>query len=107
MISISGKKWQQKKTNKNSIEKLQQDHNYSEVLSRLIVSRNFDDSEIHTIENNFELKNVFSNNSDFNQSLGLVISTIKKKHTELNNNIKFVTAKRAINILLIRIVLIV
>jgi single-stranded-DNA-specific exonuclease len=79
MISISGKKWQQKKTNKNSIEKLQQDHNYSEVLSRLIVSRNFDDSEIHTIENNFELKNVFSNNSDFNQSLGLVISTIKNK----------------------------
>ena len=79
MISISGKKWQQKKTNKNSIEKLQQDYNYSEVLSRLLVSRNFDESEIHSIENNFELRNVFSNNFDFNQSLELVVNTIKNK----------------------------
>ena len=79
MISISGKKWEQKKINKNSIEKLKQDYNFSEVLSRLLVSRKFDESEILSIENNFELKNVFSNNSDFNKSLELVVNTIKNK----------------------------
>ena len=30
MISVSGKKWEQKKINKNSIEKLKQDYNFSE-----------------------------------------------------------------------------
>ena len=79
MISISGKLWEEKKTNKNSIEKLKQDYNFPEVLSKLIISRNFDESEILSIKNNLELKNVFSNNSDFNQSLELVINTIKNK----------------------------
>ena len=32
MISITGKKWEQKKTNINSIDKLRQDHNFSEIL---------------------------------------------------------------------------
>ena len=42
MISVSGKKWEQKKINKNSIEKLKQDKGYSEILSKLIISRNLD-----------------------------------------------------------------
>ena len=29
MISVTGKMWKQKKNNKNSIEKLKQDHNFS------------------------------------------------------------------------------
>ena len=52
MISITGKKWEEKKANKNLIEKLRQDYNFSEILSKLIVSRNFDQEEIHLIENN-------------------------------------------------------
>ena len=35
MISVTGKKWEQEKTNKNYIEKLKQDHNFSEILSKL------------------------------------------------------------------------
>ena len=46
MISVSGKKWEEKKTNKNSIEKLKQDYNFSDILSKLIVSRKFDETEL-------------------------------------------------------------
>jgi len=79
MISVSGKKWEPKKINKNFIEKLKQNHSFSEILSRLIVSRNFDENEIYTIENNLKLTNVFSNNLDFNQSIDLVVNTIKNQ----------------------------
>jgi single-stranded-DNA-specific exonuclease len=76
MISVTGKKWVQKKINENSIEKLKQDHKFSEILSKLIVSRNFDKEEIYSIENNLELANVFSNNIDFHQSIDLVVNSI-------------------------------
>jgi len=79
MISVTGKKWKEKKINKNLIEKLKQDHNFSEILSKLIISRNFDKNEIYTIENDQSLTNVFSNNSDFNQSIDLVTNAINNK----------------------------
>ena len=76
MISVTGKKWMEKKINKNSIEKLKQDHDFSEILSKLIISRNFDQTEIHTIKNNLVIKNVFLNNIDFNKSINIVLNTI-------------------------------
>ena len=79
MISISGKKWKQKKNNKNSIEKLKQDHNFSEILSKLITTRNFDPDEIYSINNDLDLKNIFTNNDDFNQCMDVVINSIKSK----------------------------
>ena len=79
MISVTGKKWEEKKTNKNSIEKLKQDHKFSEILSKLIVSRNFDQDEIYSIENNLELTNIFSNNTDFHQSIDIVVNSINNK----------------------------
>jgi len=78
MISINGKKWKQKIINKNSIEKLKQDHNFSEILSKLIVSRNFDQNEVHSIENDLTLANVFTNNDDYNQSIDLIVDAINK-----------------------------
>ena len=79
MISITGKKWFEKKTNKNSVEKIKQDHNLSTILSKLIISRNFDQDEIFSIENNLKLNNVFSNNKDFEQSINLLSDVINKK----------------------------
>ena len=79
MISVTGKKWEQKKINKNSIEKLKQDHNFSEILSKLIISRNFDQNEIDSIENDLDLTNVFLNNTDFTQSIDLVTNAINSK----------------------------
>ena len=70
MISVTGKKWEQKRINQNIVDKLKQDFNFSDILSRLIISRKFDDDEIATIIcNDLDLNNVFLNNEDFNQSI--------------------------------------
>ena len=61
MISVSGKKWEQKKINQNLVDKLKQDFNFSDILSRLIISRKFDNDEIATINSDLNLNNVFLN----------------------------------------------
>ena len=81
MISVSGKKWEQKKINQNLVDKLKQDYNFSDILSRLIISRKFGVEEITTINTDLDLNNVFLNNEDFNQSIKLVVDCI-------NNNEK-------------------
>ncbi|WP_415285340.1 single-stranded-DNA-specific exonuclease RecJ [Candidatus Pelagibacter sp. Uisw_130] len=81
MISVSGKKWEQKKINQNLVDKLKQDFNFSDILSRLVISRKFEDDEIATINTDLDLNNVFLNNKDFNQSIHLVVNCI-------NNNEK-------------------
>ena len=78
MISVSGKKWEQKKINQNLVDKLKQDFNFSDILSRLIVSRKFEDDEITTINTDLDLNNVFLNNEDFYQSIKLVVNCINK-----------------------------
>jgi len=77
MISVSGKKWEQKKINQNLVEKLKQDFDFSDILSRLIISKKFDDDEIETINTDLDLNNVFLNNKDFNQSIKLAVNCIK------------------------------
>ena len=77
MISVSGKKWEQKKINRNLVDKLKQDFDFSDILSRLIISRKFDVDEITSINADLDLKNVFLNNEDFNQSIKLVVSCIR------------------------------
>ena len=79
IISVSGKKWQEKKVNSQLLDKIQQDYNFSKILSKLIISRKFDEYEIHLIEKDLELSNVFNNNPDFINSLKLLEKTIKNK----------------------------
>ena len=79
MISVSGKRWEEKKANKNLIEKLKQDHNFSNILSKLVISREFDETEISSIDNYLGLNNVFFKNSDFERSIELVTNSINKK----------------------------
>ena len=69
MISVSGKKWEEKKTNKNLVEKLKQDYNFSDILSRLIISRKFDQTELTSIDNHLDLNNIFLKNNDFEKSI--------------------------------------
>ena len=76
MISVSGKKWEQKKINKNSIEKLKQDYNLSDILAKLVISRKFDQTELNSIDNDLDLKNVFFKNIDFAKSVKLVANSI-------------------------------
>ena len=79
MISVSGKKWIENKVNKNSIEKIKQDFQFSEIISRLIVSRNFDIHEIHSIKNEIEITNEFKNDYDFDLATDILIKSIKEK----------------------------
>ena len=79
MISVSGKEWKQKKINQNLVEKLKQDYNFSDILSRLIISRKFNEDEIATIDNDLGFNNIFLNNSDFQQSIDLVVGSINNK----------------------------
>ena len=79
MISVSGKKWEEKKSNKNLIEKLRQDYNFSDILSKLVISKKFDQTEVSSIDNNLDLNNVFLKNSDFEKSIELVTNSISKK----------------------------
>ena len=75
MISVSGRKWREKQVNTKIVEKIQQKHNFSKILSQLIVSRNFDENEIHLIKNNLELKNIFQHTPDFTESVKFVENT--------------------------------
>ena len=79
MISISGKKWIERKVNKNSIDKIKQDFQYSEFLSKLIVSRNFNLTEITNIDHHLDISNIFKNINDFENATDLLINSIKKK----------------------------
>ena len=52
MISVSGRKWKEEKVSKRLLEKIEQEYNFSKIVSKLIVSRNFDKQEIYSINNN-------------------------------------------------------
>ena len=79
MIGVTGRSWEQKKTNRNLIEKLKQDYNFSDIISRLVALRKFDKTELSSIDNNLYLNNVFLKNKDFEKSIKLLIDIIKKK----------------------------
>ena len=78
MISVSGKKWEKQKVNKNLVEKLKQDHGFGDILSHLIVSRNYDASEIYGINNDQKISNIFKDNYDYQKASLIVLDSIKK-----------------------------
>ena len=77
MNSISGRSYDEIKINQNQIEKYKQDYNFSEILSKIVISRNFDKDEIYSINNELKLNNVFINNDDYESSLNILIKSIK------------------------------
>ncbi|MDC0125373.1 single-stranded-DNA-specific exonuclease RecJ [Candidatus Pelagibacter sp.] len=77
MISVSGKTWTQQKVNKNLVEKAKQDHNLGDILSRLIISRNYDTSEIYGINNSQKLTNIFRDDYDCHKASLVLLDSIK------------------------------
>src|SRR5210317_684966 len=82
MISVSGKIWTEQKVNKNLVEKFKQDYGLGDILSKLIISRNYDSSEIYGINNNQKLINIFKDDKDFIKASLILINTIN-----INENI--------------------
>jgi len=76
MISVSGKIWTEQKVNKNLVEKFKQDYGLSDILSKLIISRNYDSSEIYGINNKQKLTNIFKDDKDFQKASLILIKTI-------------------------------
>ena len=79
MISVSDKEWRERKLDNNLINKCSQDNNFSQILSKLVISRKFNNEEIYTINNfkNVNFFNVFKFNKDFKKSVDLVVEKIK------------------------------
>ena len=49
MISISNKEWSERIFDNNRVDKCSQDNEFSQILSKLVISRKFNDEEIHSI----------------------------------------------------------
>ncbi len=78
MISISELKWEKQKVNKNLVEKVKQDYGLGDILSHLIVSRNYDTSEIYGINNNQKITNIFKDDYDYQKASLVLLDIIKK-----------------------------
>ena len=76
MISVSGKIWTEQKVNKNLVEKYKQEYGLGDILSKLIISRNYDSSEIYGINNNQKLINIFKDDKDFDKASLILINAI-------------------------------
>src|SRR6056300_710915 len=76
MISVSGKIWTEQKVNKNLLEKFKQDYGLGNILSKLIISRNYDSSEIYGINNSQKLINIFKDDKDFIKASLILINAI-------------------------------
>jgi single-stranded-DNA-specific exonuclease len=79
MISVSGKTWTEQKVNKNLVEKFKQDYGLGNLLSKLIISRNYDASEIYGINNKQKLLNIFKDDKDFQKASQILFK-------DINNN---------------------
>jgi single-stranded-DNA-specific exonuclease len=78
MISVTDKEWIQQKVNKNLVEKVKQDYGFSDILSHLIISRNYDASEIYGINNSEKLTNIFKDDYDYQKASSILLDVIKK-----------------------------
>jgi len=76
MISVSGKIWTEQTVNQNLVEKLKQDYGLGDIVSKLIISRNYDASEIYGINNKHKLTNIFKNDKDFQKASLILLKAI-------------------------------
>ena len=76
MISVSGKIWTQQKVNRNLVEKVKQDYGFGDFLSQLIITRNYDTSEIYGIHNNQKLINIFKDDKDYLKASLILLNSI-------------------------------
>ena len=81
MLSVSGKNWEETKVSSRILDKLKNEKNFSEIVSKIIISNNFDDLEINTIKEKISLQNPFYKTNDFIEATNIF-------NNSLNNNDK-------------------
>ena len=77
MISVTGKSWKKQKVNKYLVEKIKQDYGFSNILAHLIISRNYDYSEIFSINNSQKLTNILKDDHDYQKASLILLDVIK------------------------------
>tara|TARA_Y100000768_G_scaffold383107_1_gene364675 strand:+ start:1079 stop:2782 length:1704 start_codon:yes stop_codon:yes gene_type:complete len=77
MKSVSGKDWEEEKFNKRLTNKIKIENNFSELIARQIVTKNFNGEELYSINNNLELKNPFNKKKDFLKGVYLLDNSIQ------------------------------
>ncbi len=79
MRSVSGKNWEEIKVNKRIIEKLKNDLGFDELLSKLIISRKFNQTEIDLIRNRLDIFNPFIGKNDFQKGMEVLANALENK----------------------------
>ncbi len=82
MYSVSGKNWKEISINQRIIDQIKSDTKFSNLVSKIIISRKFNNLELLSLNNSIELFNPFNQEKDFH--LG---HKILKDALELNEKI--------------------
>ena len=83
MISISGKKWTERNINNRIIEKTSIDNNFTYDLSKLVLSRNYTNTELNYLKQEYHFVNPFLKNKNFLNASKLLLKILKKKGSVL------------------------
>jgi len=78
MESVSGKYWEESKINQRIFEKIKSENNFTDIVNKLILIRNFNREEIFTINNKIKIINPFLKINDFQASYVTLKKTIEK-----------------------------
>ena len=76
MLSVSGKNWEEIKVSRRILDKLKNDNNFSELVSKIIISNNFDELEINTLKEKNLLLNPFYKTNDFRNATDILKKSI-------------------------------
>ena len=79
MKSVSGKYWEEDKINQRIFKKIKSEHEFPDIINKLILLRNFNKEEIFSINNSLKLINPFFNIKDFENSYVVLKKIIKNK----------------------------
>ena len=77
MLSISGKKWTEISVNNTIIEKAKIENNFSDLISKIVISRRFTEFEINSIRNVNQLYNPFHKFKDFQKAKLILENSLK------------------------------
>ena len=83
MISISGKKWTEKRINDRIIEKTSIDNNFTYDLSKLVLNRNYTNTELNHLKHEHNFFNPFLKNNDFIIASKLLLKILQIKSSVL------------------------
>ena len=79
MKSVSGRSWEELNVTKRYLEKIKNENGFSEIVSKIIITNNFDNEEIHSIINKVDIINPFFKKKDFHLGKKILKKSIQDK----------------------------